>query len=448
MTLPLRLRALRDQLSASLWLLPTVSVLAAIAAGTWLIRLEVEPRGELARLIFSGTPDGARALLETIAGSVITVTSLTFSLTVVSLQMAATQYTPRLLRNFLTDRGTQIVLSTFVATFAYSITVLRTVRGDGEEFSANVPRLALTVETALALASLAALVYFIHHIAQKIRIENILEEVQLDTLKAVRIRTGPEADHVVISPGLPATPEHATRLHAQTSGFVQGVSIAGLVKAADEHDVVIRIRRTTGEHVTAGTLLGWAWPREGRGTLGADALAAAVNRTVQRGHQRTISGDPSFGVRQLVDVALRALSPSVNDPTTATSALGKLSVILGELAAHPVGNQLVFCDGQLRVALPRPSFQDYLGLAINQIAHYGAGDLAVVRQLLRLLGDLGEVVDDQSRRQTLRAAVERVGQEGRDQLRLPVERAALEEAAQDVLRVIDGRMPEQQPFLL
>lgn len=168
-----RLTAAREYLRESLWLLPSVAVLVALVGGTVLTRVQIDADTSISALVFGGGADGARAVLQVVAGSVITVTSVTFSLTVVALTTAASLYSPRVLRTFLRDRGNQYVLSTFLATFAYCLVVLRTVRTGSGTSEVFVPRAALTVALMLALASVAALVYFIHHLTRSLRVETI-----------------------------------------------------------------------------------------------------------------------------------------------------------------------------------------------------------------------------------------------------------------------------------
>jgi uncharacterized membrane protein len=180
-----RRSALRDHLSGALWFLPAVSVVVSLVAGWLLSGVRVEEGSLLGRLVFRGSAEDARELLIVVSATMITVTGLVFTLTIVALQIASTQFSPRLLRNFLRDRANQLVLSTFVSTFAYSLAGLHTVGAPTAGREAFVPRLAISGSLVLALASLGMLVYFIHHIAHSIQIDTIMQGVERQTLQVI-----------------------------------------------------------------------------------------------------------------------------------------------------------------------------------------------------------------------------------------------------------------------
>lgn len=391
----LRFEALREYLRSSLWLLPSVSVLAALALGTGLSTIAVsigeQPSSLADFLIVGGGSEAARGLLETVASSVITVTSLVFSLTVVALQLTATAYSPRLLRGFLRDRGTQAVLSIFLATFAYSYAVLRAVPSEGD---APVPVLAVNVLLPFVLASLAALVYFIHHLTQALRVEKILDGVQAETLATIdRVYPKPDTE-AMQRPGepLPEPPPWAMPLHVRRGGYVQARSLERLVKRATEHDVVVRLRQEVGEYVLPGSAVAEVWPRAGGAPLPcaqAEELEQLVHDALLIGRERTMQQDVAFGLRHLVDLALRALSPGMNDPTTAVQAIDRLAAVLTVLTERPLPPVLWRDeDGHMRVAAPRPDFSDYLDLACTQIRHYGSDDPVVASRLVQVLHEL------------------------------------------------------------
>ena len=387
-----RLRALRERLRSSLWFLPTVAVVSAVVLALVMVRMEVPDEGLLTQIIFGAGVEGARSVLQVVTGSVMTVVSVTFSLTVVALVNASNQYSPRVLSTFLRDRAPQVVLSTFLATFAYGIVVLRTIPSvaDQANASGNVPRLAVTATVLLAFASLAAFVYFIHHITQAIRVESILNGVCRDTLKAMSGLTPPDAV-TTIEPG--EAPPTAITVKARESGYVQGFLPRHVTKAASDTDAVVRFRHRTGSHVTAGTTLAWAWPNGS--TFDADAIDAAANASVVVGGGRTLEQDVAFGVRQLADIALRALSPGVNDPTTAADAIGRISVVLARLAEEHLG-WWTFADerGAVRAIVPARKFGEYLELVVPQILLYGAQDPTAMCALVELLHDAAETSSD------------------------------------------------------
>lgn len=429
MNLRTRASAVREYLTGSLWALPTVAVLAAVVGGSVLSGVSIESTSRLDAIVFGGGPGGARSVLEVVAGSVITVVSVTFSLTVVALVMAASQYSPRVLRTFLRDRGNQLVLSTFLATFAYSVVVLRTIRGEDDAQQPFVPSLAVTVAVVLALASLAALVYFIHHLTQSIRVESIASGVARETLTAID-HNHPEGEGDLEDRPLPDPPAGAVALRATASGYLQTVEHLVLAERLAEHAVVARLRHMPGEFVTTGTVVAWAWPSSGDHGPDAAALQLAVNAALQLGDERTMQQDVTFGLRQLADIAIKALSPSVNDPTTATNICGHLSVLLVTLARRPLGPRLHRDDdGAARLAVPRPTFADCVRLSCEQIADYGAGDPVLVHALLRVLQDVGLSAPTPTRRQAVVDEVDRTLAHAEQQLTLAADKATVRGAA-------------------
>jgi uncharacterized membrane protein len=394
---PVRRGAAWDRLRGALWVLPAVSVLCSLAAGATLAAVEVGESSWLAPLLFQGTAADARDLLIVVSATMITVTGLVFTLTVVALQIASTQFSPRLLRNFMRDRGNQVVLSIFVSTFAYATAGLHTVgtRAGGQaEF---VPRLAVSGSLALALLSLGALVYFIHHIARSIQIDTIMAGVERETL-AVIDDTYPEPfGDAGQEERVPEPPPPAVTVPARRSGYLQAADLDRLLVVAQEHGVVLRLAPAVGDHVIAGTPLAWAWPAGGH--VDTATLPDRLDHAVEIGLERTLLQDVAFGIRQLADIANKALSPAINDPYTGVQSLQHLSVIMHTLAGRRLGDHLGRDPGgAVRVAVPFPSFADYLRLATAQIRRNGAKEPGVARALLRLLGAVGDRVTDPARR--------------------------------------------------
>lgn len=413
----LRLAALRDRLNGSLWPWPTVAIIAAVVAAEVLSGVAPsDGTGTFAR--FGGTPEGARAIMSTVAGSTITVTGVTFSLTVVALQMASTQFTPRLLGTFLSDRGNQAVLSAFLGTFAYTLVVLRRIRIGTDAAEGYVPDLAVGVGLLLTFFSVGMLVYFFHHLTQQLRLESVLAELGRDTLAAVEHA---QRDEDARERELPEVPPGAVGLRARRSGYLQAVRLDWLREVAEEHDVVVRLLPTVGLHVTCGTTLGWAWPvdpvdPDGDGTdLDADALASAVHGTIHLGSERTLTEDVAFGIRQLVDIAARALSPGINDPTTAVAAINAMATVISDLASRsrPVA-VLTDEQGRARAAIPQSSFGELLALACDQPRRYGRNEPAVLTELLRMLTDVAETAAVDAYREAIANQIDATVERARD----------------------------------
>lgn len=244
----IRRDALSEYVRSSLWVLPTLSVLGALAAGSLLSLVGV---GSASPLAFQGTPDDARTLLIGISATMVTVIALLLGLTVVALQLSSTQFSPRLLRNFLRDRPNQIVLSSFVATFAYSAAGLYTVGVSGGNRTAEFPRLAVTGAIVLLFVSLGLLVFFADHLAHSLQIEAIMGVVERNALGVIR--------RGLLGGGQPAppVPDSAVPVPARHSGYVQAVRPEILLSHASRHAVCLHLRRRVGEYVVAGTTLVW-----------------------------------------------------------------------------------------------------------------------------------------------------------------------------------------------
>jgi uncharacterized membrane protein len=368
--------AIREYVRGSLWVLPTLCVLAALALGALLSLVDVGPDSPLA---FQGTADDARSLLSGIAATMVTVIALLLGLAVVALQLSSTQFSPRLLRNFLRDRPNQVVLGVFVGTFAYCIGGLFTVGVSGGERSSAYPRFAVSAAIGLLFLSLVLLVFFADHLAHSIQVDAIMKVVERSTLPVI----GSQLFTVEQEP--PAVPPEAVPVAARSSGYVQAVDLQELLGAAAQLQVTVRLRPRVGEHVVAGTVLAWVWPVAPGASVSSDgSVATVLEHTVRIGFERTLEQDAGFGFRQLVDTACKALSPAINDPYTAVQAIEHLAVLFGALAARPTGDHVVR-EATGTVLVPGRRFPEYLGLGLGLIRRYGAGEPTVVQALLQLL---------------------------------------------------------------
>lgn len=379
-----------EYVGGSMLILPLLSAAAALAVGASLSLVDV---GVDSPLAFQGTADDARNMLIGVTATMVTVIALLLGLAVVALQLSSTQFSPRLLRNFLRDRPNQIVLSTFVATFTYSAAGLYTVGVSGGNRTAEFPRLAVTGSLVLLFASLILLVYFAHHLAHSIQIDEIMRVVERHTLAVIK-------DDFSTGDGkAPAAPDWAVPVAARVSGYVQAVRLDELLAQAQRHAVSIRVQPRIGEHVVAGGTLAWVW-RAARDDAPPDrtVFGSVVDRAVRVGFERTFQQDVAFGIRQLVDVASKALSPAVNDPYSAIQAVDHLSVIFSVLAAQPAGDHVARRSDEVMAIVPGWRFSQYLAVACGLIRRYGAGEPTVAQALLRLLGTCTANVRDEPER--------------------------------------------------
>ena len=363
----------REYSRGSLWLLPVVAVVVSVGLGAVLSRINVSPDSLLA---FQGTADDARNLLIGISSTMVTVIALLLGLAVVALQLSSTQFSPRLLRNFLRDRPNQVVLSVFVGTFGYSAAGLFEVGVSGGERVTEFPRFAVTVAVGLLFLSLGLLVFFADHLAHSIQVDQVMRVAENATLDVIRkLPTGGER--------METPPPGAHVVAARSSGYVQVTYVAALRRTAAAHRVRIRLRPRVGEHVVAGTVLAWVWPTDDRSHV-PPGLDAAVTEAVRIGFERTLEQDPGLGMRQLCDAACKALSPAINDPYTAIQAIEHLSVLYRALAARPPADVVVHAPQGL-VMIPSRSFTEHLALGVGLIRRYGAAEPTVIVALLRLL---------------------------------------------------------------
>ena len=391
------LAAAWSRLSSSLWPLPVVAIVLAIGLGVGLPALDAaleEPGGDHPlTFVFGGGPSAARDLLAAIAGSLISVTGLTFSFTVVALQLSSSQHSPRLLQTFVTDRVIQATLAQLVGTFVYALTVLRTVRTEdaasgGDAF---VPRLSVTVGFALTLVSVVALVLFLGHLARSLRVETMLRDVH-DEASATydrEVPPGGPGGTAEGDPPAPVLPAGAPQLvPARSSGFVVDVDAERLVAAAQASGAVVRLIVRIGDPVVVGTPVAEVWAG-GNGATDRGDLEDAIPAAVRLGFERSPARDIAYSLRKVVDIAVRALSPGTNDPTTAVHAMSHVSVLLGDLASRPLGPRVLRDDdGTLRLVVPQWEMLDLVQVGLEEPVQCASGQPAVLRRIARLLREL------------------------------------------------------------
>jgi uncharacterized membrane protein len=396
--LPVRTAALLDRLRSRLWVIPGAFAVGSAAAAFLLVPLDhLVDRyvsGDLSGILFSGGPDSARLVLSTIAAAMMTFTGLVFSVTMLVLQLASSQLSPRVMRTFLRDRVNQAVLGLFVATFLYSLLVLREVRSptSGPSF---VPAISVSVAYGLLITSVGSFVFYIHHMAQAIRAATVIRSVADETRAAIsRIYpAGIPAEPAAAPPALPDRSPDVVVTLERARGVVTSVDDAGLVTLARGAHAIVQLVPMVGDFVPAGAPLLHVWLR-GAAT-DVDSLAAGLRDAVYVGPERTMTQDAAFGFRQLVDIAERALSPAVNDPTTAVQALDQLHDLLRSLAVRAIPSPArVDEGGSLLLVLPQPSWAEYVALALDEIRQYGSGSIQVARRLRYLLLDLQAVAPE------------------------------------------------------
>ncbi len=389
--------------SASYWFIPTTMVLAAavLALGVLAVDQRIDGLGLENNWLYGGGSEGARTLLSTIGGSVITVAGVVFSITISALTQASQQFGPRLLRNFMSDRGNQIVLGTFTATFLYSLLVLRAIRGEFEEGSTFVPHASVTVAVLLAIASIAVLIYFIHHVSMSLQAPVVVAAV-LDDLEAVIEQMPEDEDGSAVSlPSMsipPLSEDQAAAVETDHSGYIQAIDYEALLKKATEHDLTLKLDYRPGDYVVAGTTLLRAWPT---GRVDA-AIKKSLCNEFYYGRHRTPEQDIEYAIRQMVEVAVRALSPGVNDPFTAMNCLDGLGNAICQIAGRGLPGPLRYDDGgALRLTVAVTTFDGVVDAAFNQIRQYGRDSVAVTIRLLEVLTTAGPMMRHEAQRRSL-----------------------------------------------
>lgn len=386
----IKLGKLWDSLHSSYWFVPTLMAGLAIALAFAMLTLDQSGKsGPIEKLawIYAGGPDGARTLLSTIAGSMITVAGTAFSITIVALTLASSQFGPRLLRNFMRDTGNQVVLGTFIATFIYCLLVLRTVRGD--DYNVFVPQISVTVGIVLAMTSIGVLIYFIHHASTSIQAWHVIGEVGSDLDKAIdrlfpqKIGYGGAGDKRRWVEEIPVGfDREASPILATSSGYLQAIDDDKLMKIAKSKQLLMRIKHRPGKFVVKGSELIVLWP----GERVNEKLTQQLNEAFIFGKQRTEQQDIQFCIDQLVEVAVRAISPGINDPFTAIRCIDQLSVGLCHLAERDFPSPYRYDDdNKLRVIAEPVTFAKLIDDAFNQIRQYSKTDVAVRIRMLEAI---------------------------------------------------------------
>jgi uncharacterized membrane protein len=374
-----------DMARSAFWLVPALCVVAAVGLAIGLVALDGTLPVTHGAAVFPGPPQAARSFLSAIVQAMISFTGLVFSITIVVLQLSSAQFSPRVLQMFLGDRVIQLTLGVFVATFVYAMVVLRAVRGNSAT-SGSVPRIAVTVAFGFVLASIVLFIRYISHVANMIRVATIITHIGRQSLQILGCRY---PDTTAQPGGVPVLPPPARTVAAPSGGVLVSVNEDRLVRVAAESGTVLALVPRIGDFVPGGgpLLIIRADPGAPPGDL--DAVGTKALKAVAMDTERTMEQDLAFGFRQLTDIAERALSPAVNDPTTAVQVIDVLHDLLRALATRPWP---AGCwrdeDGQARLIVPQYEFADFLELAVGEIWHYGAGAAQVPARMTRMLADL------------------------------------------------------------
>lgn len=386
----LTVRQVLDGLRTSIWAAPTIGVVLALAGAFGLIQLDrVIGRGRSAFYLFDGGPESARELLSTIASSMLTFTALVFSITILVLQLASNQFSPRVIRTFLSERITKVAMAMFIATFVYAMAVLSQVRAAPQPF---VPGLATWVALMLVLASVGVFIRYIHRMTHSVRAITIITKIAEETRRSIDhvfpVHPDPKDAWTVAT--APARKPDLTLLHRGAPGVIAYVDLDQLARSVASDEATLEIVPRVGDFVPQGAELVRVW-----GTLRDKVhCQAAIGLDVER----TAHQDPGFGFRQLVDIATRALSPGVNDPTTASQALDQLHDLVRQLTTRDIPTAR--CARQRDHVTLIVSVLDYAGyvrVAFEEIRTYAGASVQVRRRLEEALLDCIAIADPERR---------------------------------------------------
>ncbi|MBA3602156.1 MAG: DUF2254 domain-containing protein [Parachlamydiaceae bacterium] len=380
----IKIKTLWNYLFSTLWFLPTIIVIFSIILAIGLIAIKIDDDGQLLqqfRLFGSGSAE-ARIMLSTIAGSMMTIIGITFSMTIVALALASNQYTSRILRNFMGDRLTQTVIGVFVGIFSYCLVVLCTIRSPEE--GVFVPSLAVFFAFLLALVGVGILVFFIHHIASSMQASIILKSVADETFKAID-RIYPEKMRSNLIEKHTNLPNNETFddfnwrvLFAEENGYIQSINLSRLKRLAKNKDLIIRMEHKIGEFVIKNAPLAYI----ASGIMCDQETIESIHFSFYFSPFRSIDEDVAFGIRQLVDIALKALSPGINDTTTAVMCLNYLTAILVQVVARKFTSSHHYEEEKLLIITNERNFKSFLDESFNEIRDNAKENITIILKLL------------------------------------------------------------------
>ncbi|MDQ6911835.1 MAG: DUF2254 domain-containing protein [Verrucomicrobiota bacterium] len=426
------LSAWLERLRTSYWFIPSLLSISAVILSFVTVHVDTQVKAKWVRAtgwIWAGGPEGARNVLATIAGSTITVAGVVFSITIVSLTLASSQFGPRLLRNFMADRATRFVLGVFVSTFLYCLLVLRTIRGtDAATF---VPFLSVTCGLILAVASVGFLIFFIHHVSTSILAENLIARVATELREGMdRLfpdSLGEDEDDAADENEPPEVAawmkEESHRMNAPQSGFIQALDAEQLFNLASEEDLVVRLHHRPGNFVAEGSLLAEVWSKGKAGKKITTALANAFCLGVQR----TPTQDVEYSIDQLAEVTVRALSPGINDPFTAITCIEWLGSALVQAGKQKMPSRYQRDEGgKLRLITEATNFSGIASACFDQIREYGCSSVAVTLRLLDVIERVGGQVRAPARSEILAEHARKIREDGIRQAENESDRSQIE----------------------
>lgn len=361
-------------LRSSFWFVPALMIVAAGILAVGMAELDAHFGAQFAEQfprLFQANSDGARNILAGIANSMMTVAGVTFSITIVALCLAASQYSSRILRNFMRDRATQIVLGVFLSIFVYCLIALRTIRNGYDSFA---PSFSIATAILLGIVAVAFLTFFVHHVATSIQASTIISRIGGETVGTVEMlfpeKYVGEENLQEIDQCLAGN--SWVDILSTATGYVQTTDLEDLLELAQQHDFIVQLLRSNGEFAIAGKPIA----RIAKAQC-SDEIARQIAASFNIAPVRTIEQDPAFGIRQLVDISLRALSPGVNDTTTAVTCINYLGAILRVVGGRKLAKVIHRHTGKIRLIVRTQSYEFLVDESFNQIRQISGGNVAV-----------------------------------------------------------------------
>ena len=393
-----------EQLRTNLWLVPilqTVAISLLFGITYAVDRSAYDGWIRLPNWVLNGSADSARVVLATVAAAIITVVGIVFSITIVALTLASTQFGPRMLRNFVRDPGTQVSLGTFVASFCYAMIALVSVGGGPHgDF---VPHLSITVTFMLTLADVAVLIYFLNHIATMIQLPVMIANIATTIVDEVAAMERASSFGVGAARGpsheelLARFAESGAPIRTPRSGYLQVIRHDVLVKIAAKANAVVQLPYRPGHFMVAGQVIAWVWPPEAAGSVAERLALGHVT-----GAYRTLPQDISFGLDQLVEIALRALSPAVNDTFTGMTCVDWIADCLCRISVTWRPQRIRRdADGHIRVIAFQPDFERLVERTFDTIRQAAVGMPAIMIRQLDALAKIIEQIPDRAQRTAL-----------------------------------------------
>ncbi|QMS92101.1 DUF2254 domain-containing protein [Nostoc edaphicum CCNP1411] len=437
-----KISKLWDQLHSSYWFIPAVMAVVATALAFTMLNLDRTGKVDIDYWwIYTGGADGARSLLGSVAGSMISVAATAFSITIVALQLAASNFGPRLLRNFMQDTGNQIVLGTFIGTFIYCLLVLRTIHGEGDGYEQYVPQLSVTVGTLLAIISIGVLIYFIHHASTIIQASYVIQNVSEDLHSAIkrlfpeRIGHGEPEDSLGVEEIPMSFEEEALPIRANGTGYLQAIDDEELMEIACKHNLLVRLKIRPGQFLIQGSDLALVFP----GEKVNKKLTKQINDAFIFGKERTEQQDIEFPIDQLVEIALRAISPGINDPFTAIRCIDRISAGLCHLVQRNFPSTYRYDKNKkLRFIAEGVDFKGLVDRAFNQIRQYGKSDAGVTIRLLEAIAAIATYTNNSKYQASLHHHADMILQDSREGLSQEQDRKDVEESYYQVIKNLNN----------